>query len=182
MEFLLFIKSASDFVDCWSLVSKTLVLASAFTICSWILRASASYSVACFLSTNDVSAFNSAIQILSAMALSLVDELLDYDLPDFDGDLLECDFFPNEDWLNSLSSDSSPRFNQLCTLCLKVQRFSSSLPNQTPSFSCLTLSSINWWYSSWTSNIILNWSSNKQSSSHNIHILKWTQQCIYWLL
>ena len=77
------------------------------------------------------------------MALSLVDELLDYDLPDFDGDLLECDFFPNEDWLNSLSSDSSPRFKQLCTLCLKVQRFSSSLPNQTPSFSCLTLSSIN---------------------------------------
>ena len=42
------------------------------------------------------------------MALSLVDELLDRDLPDFDEDLLECDFFPNEDRLDSLSSDSSP--------------------------------------------------------------------------
>ena len=40
------------------------------------------------------------------MALSLVDELLDRDLSDFDEDLLECDFFPNEDRLDSLSSDS----------------------------------------------------------------------------
>ena len=42
------------------------------------------------------------------MALSLVDELLDCDLSDFDEDLLECDFFPNEDRLDSLSSDSFP--------------------------------------------------------------------------
>ena len=42
------------------------------------------------------------------MALSLVDELLDRDLSDFDEDLLECDFFPNEDRLDSLSSDSFP--------------------------------------------------------------------------
>ena len=77
------------------------------------------------------------------MALSLVDELLDCDLLDFDEDILEHDFFPNEDCLDSLSSDSSPCFNQLCNLCLKVHTFSSSLSNQTSSSSCLTLSSIN---------------------------------------
>ena len=77
------------------------------------------------------------------MALSLVDELLDCDLLDFGEDLLKCDFFPNDDHLDSLSSDFSPCFNQLCTLCLKVHMFSSSLLNQTSSSSCLTLSSIN---------------------------------------
>ena len=46
------------------------------------------------------------------MALSLVDELLDLDLSDIDEDLLECDFFPNENRMDSLSGDSSPCFNQ----------------------------------------------------------------------
>ena len=67
---------------------------------------------------------------LKAMALSLVDELLDLDLSDIDEDLLECDFFPNENCMDSLSSDSSPCFNQLCTLCLKVHTLSSNLSNQ----------------------------------------------------
>ena len=166
VEFFLFIKSASNFVDCRSIISKTLALAAAFAIYSWILTASVSYSAACFLSTNDASALNSAIRILSAMALSLVYELLDRHLTDFEEDLLECGFFPNEDRLDSLSSDSSFKyFNQLCTWCLKVHTYSSSLSNHTSSFSCLTLSSVNWWFSSWASNIILNWSSNRQSSS-----------------
>ena len=69
------------------------------------------------------------------MALSLVDDMLDRDLSDFDEDLLHCDFFPNEDRLDSVSNDSSPCFNQLCTLCWKVHTFSSSLSNQTSSSS-----------------------------------------------
>ena len=110
----------------------TLALGSAVAVFSWILRVSASYSVACFLSANDVSSFNSEVRILSAMALSLVDELLDRHLLDFDEDLLKYDFFPNEGFLDSLSSDSSPCFNQFYTLCLTVHTFSSILSNQTP--------------------------------------------------
>ena len=70
-----------------------------------------SYSVTYFLCTNDASALNSAIEILSAIALSLVDELVHCDLLDFGEDLLEYDFFTNDDCLDSLSSDSSPCFN-----------------------------------------------------------------------
>ena len=59
----------------------------------------------------------SLIRILSAMTLSLVHELLDCDLLYFDEDLLECDLFPNKNCLDSLSSDTSPCFNQLRNLC-----------------------------------------------------------------
>ena len=51
------------------------------------------------------------------MALFLVDELLDSDLPDFDEALLECNFFPNKDRLGSLSRDSSP-CSTSCTPCV----------------------------------------------------------------
>ena len=40
------------------------------------------------------------------MVLFLVDELLDCDVLDFDEDLHEYDFFPNDDCLDSLSNDS----------------------------------------------------------------------------
>lgn len=56
---------------------------------------------------------NSASGILSAITLSLIDELLDHDLlDDSDKDLQECDSVPNDELF---SGDASPYSKKLCT-------------------------------------------------------------------
>ena len=109
--------------------------ASALATCSWSLIDRVSYSAALFFPIKRCSAFNSAIFILSLMALSLM-ELLPEEL-DLVFKLLELDdevdfeafFDPSVDgtWFTILSSSTSLR--QLCIVCLNENTFSSSYPN-----------------------------------------------------